>query len=303
MAEPIELTGPAVPARLDVFLAGQLPTLTRSAAQGLIESGAVLLGGRPARKNAKVGPGDTVTAVIPDLREPDILPEDIPLAVVYEDDCLLVVDKPKGMVVHPAPGHYTGTLVNALMFRCGDALSGINGVRRPGILHRIDKDTSGLLVVAKTDEAHQALAERIANHDFHRVYRAVLVGHLKTTEGTVSVPIGRSPRDRKKQAVNGLNAREAVTHYQITEEYPGFSLARFTLETGRTHQIRVHAAYLGHPVAGDAVYGDPKHTYGLDGQCLHAAELGFIHPKTGEYMQFESPLPDYFTAFLKRIRA
>ena len=303
MAEPVARPGPETPARLDVFLAEGLPELTRSAAQGLIESGAVLLNGESARKNAKVGPGDTVTVVMPELREPDVLPEDIPLNIVYEDDCLLVVDKPKGMVVHPAPGHASGTLVNALMYHCGDRLSGINGVRRPGILHRIDRDTSGLLVVAKTDEAHLALAERVARHDFHRLYKAVLVGHLREPEGTVAVPIGRSPRDRKKQAVNGLNAREAVTHYKVLEEYPGFTLAEFRLETGRTHQIRVHAAYLGHPVAGDAVYGDPKHTYGLHGQCLHAAELGFVHPKTGEYMQFESPLPDEFLSFLNRIGA
>ena len=303
MAEPVALPGPETPARLDVFLAEGLPELTRSAAQGLIESGAVLLNGENARKNAKVGPGDTVTVVMPELREPDVLPEDIPLNIVYEDDCLLVVDKPKGMVVHPAPGHASGTLVNALMYHCGDRLSGINGVRRPGILHRIDRDTSGLLVVAKTDEAHLALAERVARHDLHRLYPAVLVGHLREPEGTVAVPIGRSPRDRKKQAVNGLNAREAVTHYKVLEEYPGFTLAEFRLETGRTHQIRVHAAYLGHPVAGDAVYGDPKHTYGLHGQCLHAAELGFVHPKTGEYMQFESPLPDEFLSFLNRIGA
>jgi 23S rRNA pseudouridine1911/1915/1917 synthase len=287
--------------RLDVFIS-EKSGLTRSRAQNIIEKGLVSVNLKKASKSLKIKSGDIVSADFPEPEKSEIVPENIPLDIVYEDDCLLVVNKPKGMVVHPAPGHYSGTLVNALLYHCGSSLSGINGVVRPGIVHRIDKDTSGLLAVAKNDEAHIGLAEQIKAHSFKREYYAVVVGHFKEPSGTIDLPIGRSPKDRKKQEVNGLNARKAVTHYETLEDFDGFSLVKFKLETGRTHQIRVHASYKGHPVAGDAVYGDSRHTFGLDGQCLHAKVLGFIHPITKEYMEFDSELPEYFTEFLEKIR-
>lgn len=287
--------------RLDTFLSRAAPELTRSAAQKLISAGAVLINGAPASKSAKLKKGDAVTADVPDPEPADILPEDIALDVVYEDGDLIVVNKPKGMVVHPAAGNLSGTLVNALLYHCGSSLSGINGEIRPGIVHRIDKDTSGLLVAAKNDRTHLGLAEQLKVHSMKREYRAVVLGNFREDSGVINAPLGRSPRDRKKQAVNGLNAREAVTHYTVLSRYNGFCLCSFVLETGRTHQIRVHCAHVGHPVAGDTVYGGPKNDFGLSGQCLHAKVLGFIHPGTGEYMEFDSPLPGYFTDFIRKI--
>lgn len=289
-------------ARLDKFIADN-SALSRSSAVKLIENGKVSVSGKIQSKSVKLKNGDTVEAELPEPQPLDILPENIPLDIVYEDSDLLVVNKPKGMVVHPAPGNYSGTLVNALMYHCGESLSGINGVIRPGIVHRIDKDTSGLLIVAKNDNSHNFLASQIQSHSFKREYEAVVVGNFKEDKGTIDKPLGRSPHDRKKQAINGLNPRNAVTHYEIIERFQSFCYCKFRLETGRTHQIRVHAASLGHPVAGDTVYGDSKHTYGLEGQCLHARVIGFIHPTTGEYMEFKSDLPEYFTDFLKKLTA
>ena len=287
--------------RLDAFLALNLEGKTRSAVQKLIDQGKVLVNGKAGRKNDKVKPGDSIRVEIPEPEPLELLPQDIPLDIVYEDEHLLVVNKPKGMVVHPAPGNPDGTLVNALLYHCGQSLSGINGVIRPGIVHRIDKDTSGLLMVAKNDLAHQSLAAQIAAHTFTRMYNTVVYGNLKTDEGTISAPIARHPTDRKKMAVVP-GGREAVTHYRALERLPGFTLVECRLETGRTHQIRVHMAHIGHPVAGDPVYGPKKCITSLNGQCLHARLLGFVHPATGEYMEFDSGLPPYFTDFLEKLR-
>ena len=240
--------------------------------------------------------------MIPELQPCEAQPQEIPLDIVYEDADLLVVNKPKGMVVHPAAGNPDGTLVNALLAHCPEGLSGINGVMRPGIVHRIDKDTSGLLIVAKNDRAHQGLAEQIKEHSFTRVYEAVVVGHLRETQGTVNAPIGRHPVHRKKMAVTERNSKHAVTHYTVLEEFPGYSYVRLQLETGRTHQIRVHMAYLGHPVSGDTVYGGAKQPPELQGQCLHARCIGFVHPVSGEYLEFDSGLPPYFEAYLTKLR-
>lgn len=299
--EILEFTVEESGLRLDKFLSDN-SSLSRSAASQLIEDGGVTVNGKKASKSVKLKTGDIVAAEVPEPRELDVVAENIPLDIVYEDDDLLVVNKPKDMVVHPAPGNYSGTLVNALMYHCGDSLSGINGVIRPGIVHRIDKDTSGLLIVAKNDKAHISLAEQIQEHSFRREYEAVVVGNFRENNGTIDRPLGRSPHDRKKQAVNGLNPRNAITHYEVIERFNGFCHCRFRLETGRTHQIRVHAASMGHPVAGDTVYGDSKHTYGLQGQCLHARVIGFVHPATGEYLEFASELPEYFTSFLNKCR-
>ena len=287
--------------RLDAFLALNLEGKTRSAVQKLMDQGKVLVNGKTGRKNDKVKPGDSIQVEIPEPEPLELLPQDIPLDIVYEDEHLLVVNKPKGMVVHPAPGNPDGTLVNALLYHCGESLSGINGVIRPGIVHRIDKDTSGLLMVAKNDLAHQSLAAQIAAHTFTRMYNTVVYGNLKTDEGTISAPIARHPTDRKKMAVVP-GGREAVTHYRVLERLPGFTLVECRLETGRTHQIRVHMAHIGHPVAGDPVYGPKKCITSLNGQCLHARLLGFVHPATGEYMEFDSGLPLYFTDFLEKLR-
>lgn len=288
-------------ARLDAFLAGKMEK-TRSSVQKLIEEENVRLNGAPAAKNARLREGDRVEATEPPPEVLDVKPQNIPLDIVYEDQDLLVVNKPKGMVVHPAAGNPDGTLVNALLFHCGDSLSGINGVIRPGIVHRIDKDTSGLLIVAKNDRAHQSLAEQIAVHSFTRIYNAVVYGIVKEEEGTVSAPIGRHPTDRKRMAVLSSGGREAVTHYRVLERFPGFTLVECRLETGRTHQIRVHMAHIGHPVAGDPVYGPKKCITELQGQCLHARVIGFIHPATGEYLEFDSGLPPYFERFLEKLR-
>ena len=289
--------------RQDACLAEWLEDYSRSAVQKLIEEGNVLVNGKPEAKNYKLHIGDEVQVTFPAPELPDILPEAIPLDIVYEDSDLLVVNKPKGMVVHPAPGNYTGTLVNALLSHCRDSLSGINGVIRPGIVHRIDKNTSGLLIVAKNDKAHQGLAVQIKEHSFLREYEAVVYGRLKQEEGTVSLPIGRSRIDRKKMTtVNPSAPRDAVTHYRVLEQYEQFAHIRCRLETGRTHQIRVHMAALGHPVAGDEVYGPKKVIHSLEGQCLHAKTIGFVHPTTGEWLAFDSPLPEYFQSFLRSIR-
>ena len=287
--------------RLDKFLAEAVgEALTRTAAANYIESGAALVNGKTAAKNYKVKTGDNVVFEIPEAVEIDIQPENIPLDIVYEDKDLLVVNKPKGMVVHPAPGHYSGTLVNALMYHCKDSLSGINGEIRPGIVHRIDKDTSGLLMVAKNDFAHQGLAAQIKEHSFTREYECVVNGAVKE-DGTVNAPIGRHKTDRKKMCVTDLNSREAVTHYKVIENLGNYTHLKCILETGRTHQIRVHMSYMGHPIAGDEVYGNGKPKW-LCGQCLHAKKIGFVHPSTGEYMEFDSQLPDYFNKFLTSIR-
>ena len=285
--------------RLDAYIAAEL-SLSRSMAASLVESGDVLLNGKPAKKKAQVIEGDLVTVNIPDLKEPEAIPQDISLDIVYEDDELLVVNKPKGMVVHPAPGNPDGTLVNALLFHCKDGLSGINGVMRPGIVHRIDKDTSGLLIVAKTDAAHQSLAEQIKEHSFTREYSAIVYGNVKADNGTVNAPIGRDPKNRQRMAVVYTNSKKATTHYSVVERLQGFTHMNFRLETGRTHQIRVHMASLGHPIAGDPLYGPKNVITELEGQCLHARVIGFVHPKTNEYMEFSSELPPYFQAFLKK---
>lgn len=286
--------------RIDVFAAGAAG-VTRSRAAALVSEGLVSVNGKTVSKSCKVKKGDTVLITVSDPKEYDIVPENIPLDIVYEDEDLLVVNKPKGMVVHPAAGNYSGTLVNALMFHCGSSLSGINGVMRPGIVHRIDKNTSGLLMVAKNDLAHTGLAAQIKAHSFMREYEAVVYGNIKDDEGTVNAPIGRHPIKRKQMAVvNG--GREAVTRYKVIERFDGFTHIGVRLETGRTHQIRVHMAYIGHPVAGDEVYGPKKVITELGGQCLHAKKIGFIHPRTGEYMEFDSPLPDYFKKFLQRLK-
>lgn len=297
----IELTAGADAAgfRLDKFISLKAENMTRSAAEKLIESGNVSVAGKRAEKSHRCAVGETVELLLPDPVPAGALPQNIPLDIRYEDDDLLVVNKPKGMVVHPAAGHADGTLVNALLAHCGSSLSGINGVMRPGIVHRIDKDTSGLLIVAKNDFAHRGLAAQIKTHSFTRIYEAVVVGNLKQDAGTVDEPIGRHPVNRKKMAVTLKNSRAAVTHWQVIARYEGYTHVRLKLETGRTHQIRVHMAYLGHPVAGDTVYGVKKAVPGLKGQCLHARVIGFIHPRSGNYVEVTSELPTYFTDFLK----
>lgn len=289
-------------ARLDKFISLAVPELTRSLAEKYITEGRATKDGAPLPKSHRVGPGERIAVEIPDPEPLDVRPEPIALDIVYEDADLLVVDKPKGMVVHPAPGNYTGTLVNALLAHCGGSLSGINGVIRPGIVHRIDKDTSGLLIVAKNDFAHKQLAEQIKAHSFTRIYEAVVHGTVKDDRGTVDAPIGRHPVDRKRMAVTEKGSRNAVTHYRVLARYPGFTHIQCQLETGRTHQIRVHMAYIGHPVAGDPVYGPKKPVPCLHGQCLHARVIGFVHPRTGKYMEFSSGLPVYFTAFLQKLK-
>lgn len=287
--------------RADQFLAARLDGLTRSAAQKLLEEGHVLCQGRPLKKNDRLKPGDQVAVCIPDPTPVELLPQDIPLEVVYEDEDVIVVNKPVGMVVHPAPGHPDGTLVNALLYHCGDSLSGINGELRPGIVHRIDRDTSGLIVAAKNDRAHLALAAQLQDHSLARVYEAVAVGNFRRDAGTVDAPIGRHPVDRKKMCVDRKNGRPAVTHWAVLGRCPGYTHLECRLETGRTHQIRVHLASLGHPLLGDTVYGAKKPWPGLAGQCLHARRLRFIHPATGEPVELECPLPDWFQRVLRQL--
>ncbi len=293
--------------RLDQYLSEQC-ALTRSAVQKLCEEGNILRGGRPAGKNEKLKAGDLIEITIPDPEPTEALPENIPLEIVYEDDDLLVVNKPKGMVVHPAPGNPTGTLVNALLYHCGDSLSGINGVIRPGIVHRIDKDTSGLLIVAKNDKAHLSLAEQISTHSFLRSYEAVAVGRFREAEGTVHAPIGRHPADRKKMAIV-KDGRDAITHWQVLGSYAGYTHIKCVLETGRTHQIRVHLSSMGHPLFCDPLYGggnsplEKQMAATLCGQCLHARTIGFVHPTTGRQMFLESDLPDYFKTLLGKLES
>lgn len=285
--------------RIDKWLNTKLVDMSRSALQKLLEDGKITISGKTAAKNAKLRAGVEITLEIPDPETLDAQPQNIPVEIVYEDDELLVVNKAKGMVVHPAAGNPDGTLVNALLYHCEGKLSSINGVIRPGIVHRIDKNTSGLLVVAKTDTAHNFLAEQIKEHSFTREYQAICVGRFKESSGTIDAPIGRSKYDRKKMCVTEQNSKNAVTHYQVIAENGGYSLVRFRLETGRTHQIRVHCAYIGHPVLGDDVYGKPFK--GTEGQCLHAKLLGFVHPKTKEYIEFDSELPDYFKKLISQL--
>lgn len=287
--------------RLDKFLADKLDGFTRSALAKLINDGRVYVNHQKQNKNYRLKPKDNVEIEIPDAVPLEAKAENIPLDVLYEDDDLLVVNKPKGMVVHPAAGNYEGTLVNALLYHCRGSLSGINGVVRPGIVHRIDKDTSGLLIVAKNDMAHINLAKQIKQHSFHRAYQAVAYGRFKQQSGTVNQPVGRHPKDRKKMAVTDKNSKNAVTHYEVIKQYDDFCHIRCVLETGRTHQIRVHMAYIGHPLAGDSVYGPKKVIASLNGQCLHAGEIGFVHPRTNEYMEFKADLPEYFIQFLKKL--
>ena len=289
--------------RLDVFLSEQLDHMSRSAAQKLLESGAVTLNGKALRKQDKTLAGALYEVVLPEVKEVAIEARDLPLDIVYEDADLLVLNKPKGLVVHPAPGHWDDTLVNALMYHCRDSLSGINGELRPGIVHRIDKDTSGLLIVAKNDFAHQALADQLQDHSLSRTYEAVVKGGFKEDEGTVDAPIGRHPVDRKKMAVTDKNSRPAVTHWRVLERFGPYTLVECRLETGRTRQIRVHMAYIHHPVLGDTVYGSPKPELGQDSQCLHARALTFRHPRTGEQITVTCPRPAYFEAVLEKLRS
>ncbi len=297
----LTLTADQAGERLDAFLARSVPDLTRSAAQKLMERGAVTRDGKPVKKNEKTTVGGVLTVELPDPEPVDLVPQNIPLDVVYEDADLIVVNKPVGLVVHPAPGHPDGTLVNALLYHCGDSLSGINGELRPGIVHRIDRDTSGLIVCAKNDRAHLGLAAQLQDHSLARVYEAVTVGNLREDEGTVDAPIGRHPVDRKKMAVDHKNGRSAVTHWSVLGRYPGYTHVECRLETGRTHQIRVHMASLGHPLLGDVVYGSKKPWPGLAGQCLHARKIRFIHPTTGQPVELECPLPDWFQKVLRQI--
>ncbi len=294
---PIENKGE----RLDKFISSNEEfDLTRTAVQNLITEGMITVNGKKIAKNYVISGGETVSVEIPEPVVLDVLPENIPIDIVYEDDYLLVVNKPKGMVVHPAAGNYTGTLVNALMYHCKDRLSSINGVIRPGIVHRIDKNTSGLLIVAKTDSAHLGLAEQIKEHSFTREYETIIVGRMKEYKGTIDAPIGRHHIDRKKMCVTDKNSKNAVTHYEVLEEFREHSYLKLRLETGRTHQIRVHLSYAGHAVLGDDVYGKPVKDF--EGQCLHARKIGFVHPITDEYLEFSSDLPDYFEEQLRKLR-
>lgn len=288
--------------RLDKLISLKAENMTRSAAEKLIADGNATINGKVLTKSYRGAVGDCIDLIIPEPEKLDVQAEEIPLEIMYEDDDLLVVNKAKGMVVHPAAGNYTGTLVNALLAHCGDSLSGINGIIRPGIVHRIDKDTSGLLVVAKNDFAHRKLAEQIKSHSFTRLYEAVVHGNLKEDDGTIDAPIGRHPLHRKMMAVTEKNSRNAVTHYHVLARYNGFTHVQCRLETGRTHQIRVHMAYIGHPVAGDPVYGPKKPVPNLNGQCLHARVIGFLHPRDGRYIEITSDLPEYFVRFLKRLK-
>ena len=287
--------------RLDVFLAANIDGLTRSSAQKLIEAGRVTLSGLSVRKNHRISTGEEFTVIQDDPESPNAVPQDIPLDIVYEDADVIVVNKPRGMVVHPAPGHPDGTLVNALLNHYGESLSGVGGVKRPGIVHRIDKDTSGLVIAAKNDRAHLALAAQLAARTLTREYEAVVRGALKNDAATIDAPIGRHPTDRKRQTVREANSRAAVTHYEVVAIYKGYTHVRCRLETGRTHQIRVHMAHIGHPVLGDLVYGGKKPELGLSGQCLHARKLEFLHPVTGEPVELSTELPEYFTGVLARL--
>ena len=289
--------------RVDAALARLCPELTRSAAQKLLEDGMVTCRGKALKKSDKLTQGDPLDITLPQVQEIAIEPENIPLDVVFEDSDVIVINKPKGLVVHPAAGHWSGTLVNALLYHCHDSLSGINGVLRPGIVHRIDMDTSGLLIVAKNDFAHQALAEQLKDHSLARTYECIATGNFKEDQGTIDAPIGRDPADRKKMAVTEKNSKPAITHWQVLERFPGYTHLQCRLETGRTHQIRVHLAMLHHPILGDTVYGRKKPELGQSSQCLHARELTFRHPRTNQLLTVTCPLPDYFEDVLQKLRS
>ncbi|MCI9027837.1 MAG: RluA family pseudouridine synthase [Lawsonibacter sp.] len=297
----LTLTADRAGERADSLLCRLVPGLTRSGAQRLLERGAVTLDGRPVRKNDRPAPGQVLEVLLPDPQPIAVLPQNIPLDVIYEDGDVIVVNKPVGLVVHPAPGHPDGTLVNALLYHCKNSLSGINGELRPGIVHRIDRDTSGLIIAAKNDRAHLALAAQLQDHSLARTYEAVALGGLPEERGTVNAPIGRHPVDRKKMAIDRRNGREAVTHWSVLARYPGYTHVECRLETGRTHQIRVHLASIGHPLLGDTVYGAKKPVPGLAGQCLHARRLRFVHPASGETVELECSLPDWFQEILRKI--
>ena len=288
--------------RLDKYLAEQFPEQTRSYLQKLIKDGEVTVNGKNVKTGYQLSKGDEVSVNIPEPKELDVEPQKMDLDIVYEDDDVILVNKPKGMVVHPAPGHTTDTLVNGLLYHCKDNLSGINGVARPGIVHRIDRDTTGILIVCKNDMSHNSIAVQLKEHSINRRYRALVHGNLKDDTGTVEGPIGRHPIDRKKMAINEKNGKPAVTHYTVLERFGNYTLIECKLETGRTHQIRVHMTSIGHPLVGDEVYGPAKCPFKLQGQCLHAMILGFVHPRTGEYMEFSADLPDYFEDLLRKLR-
>lgn len=297
-----EFTAEETGVRLDKFLAEKLPEFSRSYIQKLIQGGNVTVNQKTVKSNYKISSGEFVQIHVPEPEEPDILPEDIALDILYEDDDILIINKPKGMVVHPAPGHYSGTLVNAIMYHCKENLSGINGVLRPGIVHRIDMNTTGSLLICKNDRAHRILAEQLKEHSITRKYHAIVYGNFKEDEGTVNAPIGRHPTDRKKMSTKAPNGRRAITHYRVLERFGDFTYIECQLETGRTHQIRVHMASIGHAILGDDVYGPAKSPYNLNGQTLHAKILGIRHPSTEEYMEFDAPLPEYFQELLERLR-
>ncbi len=299
--EILQITAEESGERIDALLARLVPELSRSAAQRLLEEGRVQLADRPVKKNYKCVRGDVFDVALPEPEDVPLVAQNIPLDVVFEDGDVIVVNKPRGLVVHPAPGHPDGTLVNALLWHCGESLSGIGGEKRPGIVHRIDKDTSGLLIVAKNDFAHQALSGQLADRSLSRTYEALVRGNLREDAGTVDRPIGRHPTDRKRMAVTEKNSRPAVTHWEVIARYKGYTHVRCKLETGRTHQIRVHMASLGHPLLGDFTYGAPSPEKGLEGQCLHARALRFVHPRTGEAVRLETALPDYFLDVLSRL--
>ena len=287
--------------RIDAFLSNEIADLSRSFIQKLIEDESILVNDKTTKSNYKIRLNDNIYVCIPEPKEVEIVPENIPLDIVYEDDDIIIINKPKGMVVHPAAGHLSGTLVNALMYHCKDNLSGINGELRPGIVHRIDRDTTGLIVACKNDIAHKFIAEQLAVHSITRKYQAIVYGNIKEDTGTVDAPIYRHPQDRKRMAVV-KNGKEAVTHYKVIERFGDYTLIECQLETGRTHQIRVHMSYIKHPLLGDEVYGNPNKKFKLEGQCLHAKTLGFIHPKTKEYIEFDSELPEYFNKLILRLR-
>lgn len=288
--------------RIDKYLSDNMENISRSYLQKLLKDKSITVNNKAIKANYKVQEGDMVSVSVPEPEEPDILPEEIPLDILYEDDSLMVVNKPKDMVVHPSAGHTSGTLVNAVLFHCKGNLSGINGIMRPGIVHRIDKDTTGALLICKTDTCHRILAEQLKVHSITRKYRAVVQGNLKDDEGTVEGPIGRHTTDRKKMAINYKNGKEAITHYRVLERFGNATYIECQLETGRTHQIRVHMASIGHPLLGDTTYGSSKNPYHLQGQALHAMVLGFLHPVTNEYMEFTAPLPEYFLKLLEKLR-
>lgn len=298
----MEITPEMEGERIDKCISNYLESLSRSYIQKIIKDGKAYVNDAVVKVNYKVKVDDKVQFEIPDCEEPDIPPQDIPLDILYEDKDILIVNKPKDMVVHPAPGHYEGTLVNAIMFHCKDELSGINGVLRPGIVHRIDKDTTGSIIICKNDEAHRKIAQQLKEHSITRKYRAIVYGRIMEEEGTVNAPIGRHPTDRKKMAINEKNGKPAVTHYKVLERFDKYTYIECQLETGRTHQIRVHMTSIGHPLLGDEVYGNTKCPFKLEGQTLHAMTIGFIHPTTGEYVEYEAPLPEYFEHLLQILR-